>query len=47
MRPFYRSHQLVKLKLHGDAVPGLSVLDQEHHQERDDGRAGIYDHEES
>src|SRR3954467_3813844 len=42
MRSFYCAEQLAKLQLHGDAVPGLCVLDQEYHQERNDGRAGIY-----
>jgi hypothetical protein len=43
MRSFYCSDQFVKLQLHGSTVPGLCVLDQEYHQERNDGRAGIYD----
>jgi hypothetical protein len=42
MRSFYGSNQFVKLKLHGSTVPILCVLDQEYHQERNDGRAGIY-----
>ena len=42
MRSFYCSDQFVKLQLHGSTVPGLCVLDQEYHQERNDGRAGIY-----
>ena len=42
MRSVYCSDQLVKFQLHRRTVPILSVLDQEHHEERDDGRAGIY-----
>ena len=42
MRSFYCSDQFVKFQLHGSTVPGLCVLDQECHQERNDGRAGIY-----
>src|SRR5918994_2928823 len=42
MRSVYCSDQLVKFQLHRHTVPILSVLDQEHHEERDDGRAGIY-----
>src|SRR5215210_1833391 len=42
MRSVYASDQFVKFQLHGSTVPGLCVLDQEYHQERDDGRAGIY-----
>jgi hypothetical protein len=42
MRSVYCSDQLVKFQLHRGTVPILSVLDQEHHEERDDGRAGIY-----
>ena len=42
MRSFHRSDQFVELQLHGGTVPGLCVLDQEYHQERNDGRAGIY-----
>ena len=42
MRPVYCSDQLVKFQLHRGTVPILSVLDQEYHEERDDGRAGIY-----
>jgi hypothetical protein len=38
-----RSDQLVTFQLHGSTVPILCVLDQEHYQERNDGRAGIYD----
>ena len=41
MRSFYYSDQFVKFQLHGSTVPGLCVLDQECHQERNDGRAGI------
>src|SRR5215213_585039 len=43
MRSVYGSDQFVKFQLHGSTVPILCVLDQEHHQERNDGRAGIYD----
>src|SRR5215217_8724310 len=43
MGSFYGSDQFVKLKLHGSTVPILCVLDQEHPQERNDGRARIYD----
>ena len=42
MCSFHRSDQFVELQLHGGTVPGLCVLDQEDHQERNDGRAGIY-----
>src|SRR5687768_14038374 len=42
MRSFYGSDQFVELQLHGSTVPGLCVLDQEYHQESNDGRAGIY-----
>src|SRR3712207_5453603 len=42
MRSVYRSDQFVELQLHGSTVPVLCVLDQEDHQERDDGSAGIY-----
>jgi hypothetical protein len=42
MRSFYGSNQFFKFQLHSSTVPGLCVLDQECHQERNDGRAGIY-----
>jgi hypothetical protein len=42
MRPVYCPNQFVKLQLHGSTVPVLGVLDEEHHEERNDGRAGIY-----
>ena len=35
--------QLVELRLKGRAVPVLGVLDQEHHEEGDDRRAGVDD----
>src|SRR5690606_8853601 len=35
--------QLVELGLQGRAIPVLRVLDEEHHEEGDDGRAGIDD----
>lgn len=42
MRAVYCSDLFVKLQLHRSAVSILSVLDQEHHEERDDGRARVY-----
>jgi len=36
--------KLIELCLNGGAVPVLVVLDQEHHQKGDDGRAGV-DHQ--
>src|ERR671927_112636 len=43
MRPVYRSDQFIQLQLHRSTVPVLGVLDEEHHQESDDGRARVYD----
>ena len=40
----HRDDQLRKLELQRERVPVLGVLDQEHHQERDDGGRGV-DHE--
>src|SRR5262249_17890488 len=40
---FYRQHELGKLELYRKRVAVLRVLDQEHHQEGDDGSAGIDD----
>ena len=40
----HREDQLVQLGLHRRTVAVLGVLDQEHHQEGDDGRAGV-DHQ--
>lgn len=34
---------LVELGLNGSPIPVLRVLDQEHHKERNDGRAGVDD----
>jgi hypothetical protein len=42
MRSIYCSDQFIELQLHRSTVSILCVLDQEHHQERNDGRAGIY-----
>ena len=39
-----RSNQLIELGLDRASVPVLSILDQEHHQECDDGGAGV-DHQ--
>jgi hypothetical protein len=41
--PLQRSDELVELQVNGDSVPVLGVLDQEHHQERYDGRARVDD----
>lgn len=38
-----RANQLVELDLHRFGITILRVLDEEHHQERDDGGAGIDD----
>jgi len=38
-----RAQEFVELRLHRRAVPILAVLDQEHHQEGDDGGPGIDD----
>ena len=38
-----RLDDLVQLQMTGAGVAILRVLDQEHHEERDDGRAGIND----
>src|ERR671932_306824 len=43
MRTIDRSDQLVQLQLHSRAVSILGVLDEEYHQESDDGGASVYD----
>src|ERR687885_1632596 len=43
MRPVYRSDQFIQLQLHRRTVPILGVLNKEHHEESDDGRARVYD----
>src|SRR5262245_42510519 len=42
-RPLQRANELVELEVDGDGVAVLRVLDQEHHEERDDRRAGVDD----
>lgn len=43
MRRLGGTDEFVELELHGFAVAVLGVLDQEHHQESDDGGAGVDD----
>ena len=40
---FDRTDQLVELELDSGTIPVLSVLDEEHHEERDDGRRRVDD----
>ena len=42
-RTFKRADHLVQFEMHGFGVTILSVLNQEYHQEGDNGRGGIYD----
>ena len=41
--PFEGGHDLVELELHRQGVAVLSPLDEEDHQKRDDGGAGVDD----
>jgi hypothetical protein len=41
--PFHTSQQLVQLERHDTRLAVLRVLDQEHHQERNDVGAGVDD----
>jgi hypothetical protein len=43
MRPLHGPDQFVQFQLHRGAVPVLGILDEEHHQERDNGGAGVDD----
>ena len=43
LAPSQRGHDLVQLQLHGQRVLVLRALDEEHHQEGDDGGAGVDD----